>query len=402
MKMIRKILLCAGTGLLLGTGSLQSVPGGIFHMYTVYTAYGADSSIIETMSITFNTTFGDPEEIPQPQITISGSGVSIGDIYYKTEYENWKPGKKVRMEITVDAAQGKYFPVSLGRSKCRVTGADLVSAKALDNTTMQVKVDYTPVTVLGDTALAGWSSLDSEKAVWKKVDYAPGYTLTLYGNDKVVKRMTVTSNSVSLKEYMTDPDKIYYYQVKAVPVTAEQKKYLKEGEFVTSQEQDVDDSEEEKKEKKHAATSQSSSTGPGVAGSLKGDNFVMPDGTLAVNTWKLVGGIWYYFNAEGNRTRGWLLYGGKWYYFDGNGCMKTGWVDTGNGTWYYLNPDGDMKTGWLYDKNIWYYLNPDGDMKTGWLYDKNIWYYLNNDGSMAVNRSQDGWYLGADGAGRKE
>ena len=82
--------------------------------------------------------------------------------------------------------------------------------------------------------------------------------------------------------------------------------------------------------------------------------------------------------------------------------MKTGWVDTGNGKWYYLNPDGDMKTGWLYDKKIWYYLNPDGDMKTGWLYDKNIWYYLNNDGSMAVNCSQDGWYLGADGAGRKE
>jgi hypothetical protein len=382
MKMIRKILLCAGTGLLLSTGSLQSVPGGIFHMYTVYTAYGADSSIIETMSIKFNTTYGDPEEIPQPQITINGSGVSIGDIYYKTEYENWKPGKKVRMEITVDAAQGKYFPVSLGRSKCRVTGADFVSAKALDNTTMQVKVDYTPVTVLGDTALAGWSSLDSEKAVWKKVDYAPGYTLTLYGNDKVVKRMTVTDNSVSLKEYMTDPDKIYYYQVKAVPVTAEQKKYLKEGEFITSKEQDVDDSEEEEKEKKHAATSQSSSTGPGIAGSLKGDNFVMPDGTLAVNTWKLVGGIWYYFNAEGNRTRGWFPYGGKWYYFDGNGCMKTGWVDTGNGKWYYLNPDGDMKTGWLYDKNIWY--------------------YLNNDGSMAVNCSQDGWYLGADGAGRKE
>ena len=69
MKMIRKILLCAGTGLLLGTGSLQSLPGGIFHMYT---AYGAESSIIETMSIKFDTTFGDPEEIPQPQITIRG------------------------------------------------------------------------------------------------------------------------------------------------------------------------------------------------------------------------------------------------------------------------------------------------------------------------------------------
>ena len=53
---------------------------------------------------------------------------------------------------------------------------------------------------------------------------------------------------------MTDPDKIYYYQVKAVPVTAEQKKYLKEGEFVTSQEQDIDDSAEEEKEKKNTIT----------------------------------------------------------------------------------------------------------------------------------------------------
>lgn len=182
---------------------------------------------------------------------------------------------------------------------------------------MQVKVNYTPVTVLGDTALAGWSSHDSEKAVWKKVDYAPGYTLTLYGNDKVVKRMTVTSNSVSLKEYMTDPDKIYYYQVKAVPVTAEQKKYLKEGEFVTSQEQDIDDSAEEEKE--HAATSQSCSTGPGVAGSLRETTLL-----CRMVLWQSIPGSWWEVYGitlmlEGNRTRGWFPYGGKWYYFDGNG-----------------------------------------------------------------------------------
>ncbi len=94
---------------------------GDLSAYTVYTAYGAESSIIETMSIKFNTTFGDPEEIPQPQITISGSGVSIGDIYYKTEYENWKPGKKVRMEITVDAAQESISLCPLDDPKCRVT-----------------------------------------------------------------------------------------------------------------------------------------------------------------------------------------------------------------------------------------------------------------------------------------
>lgn len=100
--------------------------------------------------------------------------------------------------------------------------------------------------------------------------------------------MTVTDNSVSLKEYMTDPDKIYYYQVKAVPVTAEQKKYLKEGEFITSKEQDVDDSEEEEKEKKHAATSQSSSTGPGIAGSLRETTLL-----CRMGLWQSIPGSWW-------------------------------------------------------------------------------------------------------------
>ncbi|MFQ9703380.1 MAG: hypothetical protein ACLR0U_16780 [Enterocloster clostridioformis] len=39
---------------------------------------------------------------------------------------------------------GKIFPTSLNRSQCKVTGADFVSAKALDDTTLQVKVDYKP------------------------------------------------------------------------------------------------------------------------------------------------------------------------------------------------------------------------------------------------------------------
>ena len=39
--------------------------------------------------------------------------------------------------------------------------------------------------------------------------------------------MTVTDNSVSLKEYMTDPDKIYYYQVKAGPGYGRTEKILK-------------------------------------------------------------------------------------------------------------------------------------------------------------------------------
>ena len=191
-------------------------------------AEGAQSSVIEKVSVNLKTDYGEAGVIPEPVITVSTKGCTLEDIQYRTDYEKWKPGKKVRIEITVNADDGKYFPVSLNRSECKVTGADFVSARALEDARLQIKVDYRPVSVLGETERAGWSSSSKKKAVWKSVEYAPGYTVTLYGDNKVVKRMTVESNSANLAEFMEDMDKTYYYEVKAVPITADEKKYLKE------------------------------------------------------------------------------------------------------------------------------------------------------------------------------
>ena len=367
----------------LGLGAAMSLWMGLY-------AYGAQSSVIESVNVSFKTIYGEPEEISEPEVTVSGKSCSLGDVQYRTDYDNWKPGRKVRVEVTVVAEDGKYFPATLNRSKCKVTGADFLSAKALDDSSLQVKADYRPVTVLGDTQKAGWSSTSKKKAVWKSVEYAPGYTLTLYGDNKVVKRMTVESNSANLADYMTDMDKTYYYEVKAVPVTSDEKKYLKEGQYVTSTDQEFDWEDYEKEEKR--------SQGPGDGGSFKGDNYVMPDGSKAADTWKLVSGKWYYFDGSGSRVKGWLQTGGRWYYMDQNGAMCTGWLSPGDGFWYYLGENGDMLTGWIQPSpGTWYYLEPDGRMKTGWLNDNGSWYYLDSDGSMAVNRIVDGWNIGQDG-----
>ena len=367
----------------LGLGAAMSLWMGLY-------AYGAQSSVIESVSVSFKTIYGEPEEIPEPEVTVSGKSCSLGDVQYRTDYDNWKPGRKVRVEVTVVAEDGKYFPATLNRSKCKVTGADFVSAKALDDSSLQVKADYRPVTVLGDTQKAGWSSTSKKKAVWKSVEYAPGYTLTLYGDNKVVKRMTVESNSANLADYMTDMDKTYYYEVKAVPVTSDEKKYLKEGQYVTSTDQEFDWEDYEKEEKR--------GQGPGDGGSFKGDNYVMPDGSKAVDTWKLVSGKWYYFDGSGSRVKGWFQTGGRWYYMDQNGAMCMGWLSPGDGFWYYLGENGDMLTGWIQPSpGTWYYLEPDGRMKTGWFNDNGSWYYLDGDGSMAVNRTVDGWNIGQDG-----
>lgn len=401
--------------------------------------WGADSSVIESLSVTFTTKFGEQEEIPDPEISISGTGCTLGDIQFRTEYDKWKPGKKVRVELTVLADEGKIFPTSISRSKCKVKGAEFVSAKALEDDVLQVKVDYRPVTVLGNTSEAGWSS-SRRRAVWKPVDYAPGYSLVLYGNDKVVKRMTVTgANSVNLSEFMDDVDKTYYYEVKAIPVTSDEKKYLKEGDFVTSSDQefDADDWESWNKGSSggsggpggstggpgNSSGSSGSSGGPGAGtgdgGAIRGNNYILPDGRAAVNTWKKVSNHWYYFDQSGMMTRGWQNINGFWYYMNGNGEMQTGWVNPSGDQWYYMNENGGMSTGWIQPHpGEWYYLDASGSMQRGWVLLEGRWYYLdgsgrmqrgwvqvngkryylNGDGSMASNTTIDGRWLGADGA----
>lgn len=368
-------------------------------------SYGAESSVIENVSVNLTTTFGEQGEIPDPVIEVSGTGCSLGDVQYRTKYENWKPGKKVRLEINVNADEGKVFPTSLTRTQCKVTGADFVSARALDNTTLQVKVDYMPVTVLEDSESAGWSTRNRHHAVWKSVSYAPGYSLILYGGDEVVSRMTVETNSVDLSEYMRDEEITYYYEVKAIPITSDEKKYLQEGNFVSSTSQEIDWEEAEEKR-----------TGDG--GAVRGNQYVLPDGTLQTNIWKKINDAWYYFGADGNMVKGWQAINGFWYFMDASGKMMTGWINPNGDAWYYLYENGGMAvgwlqpepgkwyfmdasgrmlTGWIWLNGKWYYLNPDGRMHTGWLQDGANLYYLYSDGNMATDAVLDGYYIGSDG-----
>lgn len=386
-------------------------------------AYGAnDSSVIETLTVTFTASFGQQEEIPDPTIAVSGEGCSLGDVQYKTEYDNWKPGRKVRAEITVLADEGKIFPTSLTRSKCKVTGADFVSARALDDSTLQVKVDYRPIMVLGNSEKVGWSNTSDTRAVWKSVQYAPGYSVVLYGDNKVVKRLTVETNSVDLADQMKDTDKTYTYEVKAVPITSDQKKYLKEGEFVSSSSQELfwDGSDDDDS----SGSSSNGGRSSGDGGSIKGYNYILPDGSKAANTWKKVSGQWYYFDQNGNMARGWQNIGGFWYFMDQSGKMQSGWVtpdgagatwyhmqESGEmqtgwiqptpGVWYYLEPSGLMHRGWLLDGNKWYYMTYEGRPHTGWLQENGVWRYFFADGAMAVDGTIDGWTIGADGIARQ-
>ncbi len=117
--------------------------------------------------------------------------------------------------------------------------------------------------------------------------------------------------------------------------------------------------------------------------------FRKDSGEYATNTWGLINGKWYYFDAQGNMVTGWYQVGGQWYYMNpaagaNQGVMMTGWIlDPAYNAWFYLNASGAMMTGWQQVNGAWYYLNPVSD---------------GTKGVMAANTTIDGYYVNADGA----
>lgn len=133
--------------------------------------------------------------------------------------------------------------------------------------------------------------------------------------------------------------------------------------------------------------------------------------------WRNTGEGWYYYGAEGIKSRGWIQLEDGWYYLDPNtGLMVTGelqlgsrefyldksghmyeyqWRNTEEG-WYYYGREGIKYHGWLQLEEGWYYLNSEnGLMVTGELQLGNRKFYLDESGRMYENQwrnTEKGWY----------
>ncbi len=340
--------------------------------------HAADSSIIEKINVNVEQNYGDAEDILVPTITTSTGNIEISEVSYSKESEKWKPGNKVLITVDFTAGEGYYFGANWNRSSVTLKGAEFSHCgRVQDGEILRLKVYFMPCTVLGVTTSAGWD-YKFKKAVWKEVDYAPGYEVKLYENDKEVATKKVRTTTVDFSDKIEDYTKNkYYYEVKAIPMTSDEKKYLKEGEAVTSEEDVVN-----------------SHTGsPGVT--PIGYNTTTNEGTTALYNsnqkssagWYNPGGTWYYYDPYGRVATGWQYIGDKWYYFNTSGQMITGFLTDKDGITYYLDPvSGHMRTGWVLINGFWYYFNSSGRMQTGYLYDGGKVYFLDTYGRMVAEQ----------------
>ena len=97
--------------------------------------------------------------------------------------------------------------------------------------------------------------------------------------------------------------------------------------------------------------------------------------------WKLIDGIWYFFNDSSDMEQRGVMTTGGWQYLAYNGTME----------WYFFNEQGQMQTGWVTDGDKKYYLYPIADgtrgrMLTGWQTIDGKEYYLNevSDGTKGA------------------
>jgi len=69
------------------------------------------------------------------------------------------------------------------------------------------------------------------------------------------------------------------------------------------------------------------------------------------------------FSENGGFATGWRLIDGLWYFFDSTGWMETGWVYYG-GQWFFLQASGAMATGTVLINGVWHHFGADGTWAT--------------------------------------
>lgn len=320
-------------------------------------------------------------------------------------------GDTPRMKVWLEPVdyEERRFKGGYHSSNVKITGGVFKSA-SISNKKLVVTLDLNPLKGQFEAPEeVFWNSGGYGRARWRTsdTDTTHQFEAALYRGNTQVHKVETTGNGYNFFPYMTKAG-TYSFRVRVIPRNADEEKYGKKSEWVSSDEiylpqEDVSDGS-------NSITDTTPSGGNLNVGWIQSGNlwyFRYPDGTCPKDEWLSWNGKWYLFDLNGWMLTGWQVRNGQTYYLDESGAMLTGWVRAGN-AYYYLNPTPDdyegilVKKNWVIaDGNI-YYMNEDGARVEGWYpVDGNWFYFYPGTGIRAANTWVDGFYLDAEGIWRK-
>lgn len=303
----------------------------------------ADNKKVTSVSISFNEDKSDPGVVYPVDIHSNSSSHEITSAETTSDYESWKPGRKVTYTIIVEPKDGYSF--SKKDTKVSVSNGTIVS-ETIKSGSVSMKVNYIPKMTLKTPEKIYFE--DEYLAVWDKVDHASMYEVKLYKDEKSFKTEKVKKNEIDLSNYATDNEDITF-DVRAVAKDSDESKYLKSSEWVNCNE---------------TVSSSENTTYGSFNGNYDNYKFKNSDDSYATG-WQFINGSWYYFDSFSKEKpnvaikSSWLYINDHWYYFNDYCIMQTGWIQL-NGSWYFLDGNGAMVTGWYCSgpAGAWYYLDP--------------------------------------------
>ncbi|MBS5064344.1 MAG: N-acetylmuramoyl-L-alanine amidase family protein [Hungatella hathewayi] len=313
--------------------------------------------------------------------------------------EYWEPGDVPKAKIEIHARNGYYFNKVSGAKKFDITGATYSSSKTQnDSETLILSVKLTPASgTLDAPEVAEWVGYPIGKASWEAVPYAGAYELKLNRDGtEIFSVPKVNATTYDFYPAMTQGGR-YQFRVRAIPKTTEEQNYIKSGDWVYSEEIDIDDDEASNLTGNNRTNKNITPAQIGWTKDAEGWWYRNADGTYPVNAWAAINGQWYLFDYNGYMLTGWQIKDGKYYFMDSNGAMQIGWLEDRK-NWYFLDNSGAMQTGWINVDGVTYYFDANGAMHKGWLLDGGKWYYMNTDnGSLTRNAYIGGYYLNSNG-----
>lgn len=417
---------------------LMSLTAGLLASLVPGTAFGA-TKVISSVSVRVGMNLEAGDYLPSSIDTSTYNSTAIqsdteayvatNSTKYSARDADWvtstnkvlNVGDRPRMKIYLWADDSDYgFRGSYSSSNVTVKGGTLVSARRNSYDELELVVALNGVKGQYVTpASAGWKNSGYGKAQWNQEnswddEYSRSissgyYDVYLYCGKTLVKKLEdFQGTSYDFYPYMTKAG-TYFYRVRTVPHTADQKQYGQKSEWLDSDEIYID--------AQHVSDGRGQTDGNGISTSNGQVGWISsggawyyryPDGSYLTNGWAQVGGVWYLFDTSGKMLTGWQTKDGLTYFLQDNGAMYTGWLKAGE-MWYYMNQVGDdgvegaMRKGWLTRDNRVYYLKSDGSMAEGWSQvDGNMYYFYPGYGYRATNTYIDGFWVDADGIWRKQ